>query len=239
MADLVLQTGGSRRFILLQHSTGVLTWKPPPGSLRQPSQLGQFKSTHSVSSSRPEGAPQLLCAVPQTQQCRHLCASKLLQCCVGLCRCYCSLSARRPCSALPMPPRQSTRRASPCMHCADRICNLLCTNCHFLPFIHAHTLPGVRLLRFEAEVSRERVPLRNAYKAAGQKAVVRINGGLTYTLPVSSRGWCGGRLGCIGLTLRCWQTVDVIASAAPRIVACGWPAYILCRMLHGCCTFVQ
>jgi hypothetical protein len=43
---------------------------------------------------------------------------------------------------------------------------------------------GQRLFTFEAEVSRERVPLRNAYKAAGQVAVMRINGGEKYTLPV-------------------------------------------------------
>lgn len=37
--------------------------------------------------------------------------------------------------------------------------------------------PYQRLITFTAEVSRERVPLRNAYKAAGQKAVIRVNGG--------------------------------------------------------------
>jgi hypothetical protein len=47
---------------------------------------------------------------------------------------------------------------------------------------------GQRLLTFEAEVSRERVPLRNAYKAAGQVAVMRINGGEKHTLPVSAAG---------------------------------------------------
>lgn len=45
--------------------------------------------------------------------------------------------------------------------------------------------PHLRLITFEAEVSRERVPLRNAYKAAGQKAVVRVNGGEARHLVVS------------------------------------------------------
>ena len=38
----------------------------------------------------------------------------------------------------------------------------------------------------EAEVSRDMVPLRNAYKHIGQKARVRINGGVEYTLPSES-----------------------------------------------------
>jgi hypothetical protein len=37
--------------------------------------------------------------------------------------------------------------------------------------------PHWKLITFEAEISRQRVPLRNAYKAAGQRAVVRVNGG--------------------------------------------------------------
>jgi hypothetical protein len=49
---------------------------------------------------------------------------------------------------------------------------------------------GQRLLTFEAEISRERVPIRNAYKAAGQSAVIRINGGTKHVLPVRVR--CGG-----------------------------------------------
>ena len=35
----------------------------------------------------------------------------------------------------------------------------------------------------EAEVSREQVPLRNAYRHVGQKASVRINSGVEYTVP--------------------------------------------------------
>eukprot|EP00879_Flechtneria_rotunda_P022233 GHRR01023459.1.p1 GENE.GHRR01023459.1~~GHRR01023459.1.p1 ORF type:complete len:333 (+),score=84.39 GHRR01023459.1:149-1147(+) len=46
--------------------------------------------------------------------------------------------------------------------------------------------PHQRLITFTAEISRERVPLRNAYKAAGQKAAVRINGGEERDLMVVS-----------------------------------------------------
>jgi hypothetical protein len=45
--------------------------------------------------------------------------------------------------------------------------------------------PHERLLTFEVEVSRERVPLRNAYKAAGQRMTVRVNGGEKRSLTVS------------------------------------------------------
>lgn len=37
--------------------------------------------------------------------------------------------------------------------------------------------PNHRLIVLEAEVSREKVPLRNAYKHAGQRASVRVNSG--------------------------------------------------------------
>ena len=37
--------------------------------------------------------------------------------------------------------------------------------------------PNYRTVVFEAEVSRERVPLRSAYKHVGQKAAVRVNSG--------------------------------------------------------------
>ncbi|KAF8056346.1 psmg3 [Scenedesmus sp. PABB004] len=46
--------------------------------------------------------------------------------------------------------------------------------------------PFVRLVTLEVEVSRERVPLRNAYKAAGQRAALRVNGGEARSLPVAS-----------------------------------------------------
>ncbi|WIA14950.1 hypothetical protein OEZ85_001661 [Tetradesmus obliquus] len=46
--------------------------------------------------------------------------------------------------------------------------------------------PYMRLLTFEVEVSRERVPLRNAYKAAGQRMAVRVNGGEKRLLTVAS-----------------------------------------------------
>jgi hypothetical protein len=35
----------------------------------------------------------------------------------------------------------------------------------------------------EAEVSRDIVPLRNAYRHVGQRARVRVNGGIEYSLP--------------------------------------------------------
>lgn len=65
--------------------------------------------------------------------------------------------------------------------------------------------PYMRLLTFEVEVSRERVPLRNAYKAAGQRMAVRVNGGEKRLLTV--RGWCGW-----------WHRV--VWSAAVRLRAC-------------------
>lgn len=35
----------------------------------------------------------------------------------------------------------------------------------------------------EAEISREQIPLRNAYKHIGQKASVRVNSGIDTVLP--------------------------------------------------------
>ncbi|PRW60867.1 hypothetical protein C2E21_1253 [Chlorella sorokiniana] len=40
--------------------------------------------------------------------------------------------------------------------------------------------PGVREVVVECEISREKVPLRNAYKHVGQRASVRVNSGVTY-----------------------------------------------------------
>lgn len=37
--------------------------------------------------------------------------------------------------------------------------------------------PGVREIVLDVEISRERIPLRNAYKHVGQKARIRVNGG--------------------------------------------------------------
>ena len=39
------------------------------------------------------------------------------------------------------------------------------------------TAPGLRTVVVEAEISREKVPLRNAYMHVGQKASVRVNSG--------------------------------------------------------------
>ena len=48
-------------------------------------------------------------------------------------------------------------------------------------------LPGaVRLVTLEAEVSRERIPLRNAYLSPGQRARVRVLGGGECAVPVAS-----------------------------------------------------
>ena len=42
----------------------------------------------------------------------------------------------------------------------------------------------------QAEISRERVPLRNAYKSVGQKASVRVNSGVEYQVTgESAAGW--------------------------------------------------
>ena len=48
---------------------------------------------------------------------------------------------------------------------------------------------SVRLLTIDAEASRERVPLRNAYVTIGQRARVRVAGGAEATLPVASPPW--------------------------------------------------
>lgn len=45
--------------------------------------------------------------------------------------------------------------------------------------------PGVKAVVLECEISRERVPLRNAYKCVGQRASVRINHGIEHKLTVS------------------------------------------------------
>ncbi len=42
--------------------------------------------------------------------------------------------------------------------------------------------PNHRTVIFEAEVSRERVPLRSAYKHVGQRAAIRVNSGPTREL---------------------------------------------------------
>ncbi len=44
----------------------------------------------------------------------------------------------------------------------------------------------------EAEISREQIPLRNAYRHVGQKASIRVNSGVEYTVP-------GERLRAVGV----------------------------------------
>ncbi|KAG2484728.1 hypothetical protein HYH03_016475 [Edaphochlamys debaryana] len=46
--------------------------------------------------------------------------------------------------------------------------------------------PEYRLVTVEAEVSRERIPLRSAYKGAGQRAALRVNNGVERQLTVVS-----------------------------------------------------
>lgn len=60
-------------------------------------------------------------------------------------------------------------------------------------FVRAEELaPGLRNVVLRCEISRERVPLRNAYKHANQRASVRVNGGVEFSL---TGGSC--RLSCI------------------------------------------
>lgn len=50
-------------------------------------------------------------------------------------------------------------------------------------FVRSETsAPGLRTVVLQCEISRERVPLRNAYKHAGQRANVRVNGGVEHAL---------------------------------------------------------
>lgn len=46
--------------------------------------------------------------------------------------------------------------------------------------------PGLKSVVVEMEVGREKVPLRNAYKCVGQRAMVRVNSGVEAELTVSS-----------------------------------------------------
>ena len=44
------------------------------------------------------------------------------------------------------------------------------------------TTPGLQTVVLEIEISRDRVPIRNAYKHVGQLAAVRVNGGVDRSL---------------------------------------------------------
>lgn len=58
---------------------------------------------------------------------------------------------------------------------------------HPARFVRSSQLaPGVREVVLEVEISRERVPLRNAYRHIGQTASVRVNGGVELEVSVSS-----------------------------------------------------
>lgn len=41
---------------------------------------------------------------------------------------------------------------------------------------------GTVQITVEAEISREQIPLRNAYRHVGQKASIRVNSGIEYTV---------------------------------------------------------
>ncbi len=69
--------------------------------------------------------------------------------------------------------------------------------------------PDTRAVTVECEVSRERISLRNAYKAAGQRAAVRINSGMERHVAGGDEGEKhGGHLRAGGL--------DVRRAGAPR-----------------------
>jgi hypothetical protein len=48
-------------------------------------------------------------------------------------------------------------------------------------------------VELEVEISRERVPLRNAYRHVGQQAVLRINSGEEYTLQGARCSWAASK----------------------------------------------
>lgn len=79
--------------------------------------------------------------------------------------------------------------------------------------------PALRNVVIKAEINREKVPLRNAYKTAGQKARVRLSNGVEHCLQVRQHQ----RLGC-------WWLVVVLAARALRVVSDG--IWILCIHKH-------
>ena len=54
----------------------------------------------------------------------------------------------------------------------------------------------------EAEISREQIPLRNAYRHVGQKASIRVNSGIEYTVP-GERLRAINRLQALGRVIAC------------------------------------
>lgn len=74
-------------------------------------------------------------------------------------------------------PPNSTRT-----HPTQHVCTFVPISCAGRFVSSRDVAPGVRVVVIEAEVSRERVPLRNAYKSAGQRACVRINSGVEHEL---------------------------------------------------------
>lgn len=77
----------------------------------------------------------------------------------------------------------------PCNEASQRISGVCVSLCIYvsvslgLPQSWASPVPPVlALFCLQCEISRERVPLRNAYKCVGQKASVRINNGVEYQL---------------------------------------------------------
>ncbi len=48
--------------------------------------------------------------------------------------------------------------------------------------------PDLRSVTVECEISRERIPLRNAYKYVGQRATLRINSGVERSVTGEAAG---------------------------------------------------
>ena len=83
-------------------------------------------------------------------------------------------------------------------------CCLLYEGCKQVVESRKKRLESSRMLQItlEAEISREQIPLRNAYRHVGQKASVRVNSGIEYTVP-------GERLRAIN-----------VLQALGRVIAC-------------------
>lgn len=74
--------------------------------------------------------------------------------------------------------------------------------------------PGVKEVVLSVEISRERVPLRNAYKHVGQQAVVRVNGSSNQLAMPSSPPFSPALLRAGLLTLRGDMTAGEVKTAS-------------------------
>ena len=52
---------------------------------------------------------------------------------------------------------------------------------------------GLTLLTLEVEVSRDKVPIRNGYRHVGQRARIRVNGGVEHELVGARGGPCAAQ----------------------------------------------